>query len=158
MTSRSRNNWLWLTSPKNQRKNLNLREENPSTEAPPEDQIQGSKDNDPDSASGKSKKMIKFSKATEKSIRTIVNQHNKQVSENNLATWRRLGIATAKKVVRRGFGAYSTSHRPGVSRVAWGLARLKAFAYLLIRDRPQNSKYKADNDLLPKQHPKSTKV
>ena len=64
---------------------------------------------------------------------------------------------TAKAVVRRGFGAYSTSHRPGVSRNAWGLARLKAFGYLLINDKPKNPKYVGDNDLLPEQHPKHAK-
>jgi len=63
-------------------------------------------------------------------------------------------MPTAKAVVRRGFGAYSTSHRPGVSRNAWGLARLKAFGYLLMNDKPKNPKYLGDNDLLPKQHPK----
>ena len=69
-----------------------------------------------------------------------------------MASWRRLGMGTAKSVVRRGFGAYNTSHRPGVSRNAWGLARLRAFSYLLKNDRPKNSKYITDNDL----HQKNT--
>ena len=66
-------------------------------------------------------------------------------------------MGTAKAVVRRGFGAYSTSHRPGVSRQAWGLARLRAFSYLLKNDRPRYPKYKADNDLLPQEHPRYSK-
>ncbi len=66
-------------------------------------------------------------------------------------------VPTAKKVVRRGFGAFSTSHRPNMNRVQWGLARLKAFSYLLMNDKPRDAKYITDNDLLPKQHPKSTK-
>ena len=74
-----------------------------------------------------------------------------------MATWRKLKMGTAKAVVRRGFGAYSTSHRPGVSRQAWGLARLRAFSYLLKNDRPQNPAYKSDNDLLPEQHPRYSK-
>ncbi len=73
---------------------------------------------------------------------------------DGMASWRRLRMGTAKAVVRRGFGAYSTSHRPGVSRQAWGLARLRAFSYLLKNDRPQNPKYITDNDLLPKEHPR----
>jgi HK97 family phage prohead protease len=125
-----------------------------STPAPKKDQIKGSKKNKPGSAKGK-KGGITFSEATTKSIQTIVNEHNDEVS--NMASWRRLGMGTAKSVVRRGFGAYSTSHRPGVSRNAWGLARLRAFSYLLKNDRPKNSKYITDNDLLPKEHPRYTK-
>ena len=127
-----------------------------SEPAPKKDQIKGSKKNEPGSASGKSNN-IKFSEATEKSIATIVENHNEMVKDKGLATWRRMRTPTAKAVVRRGFGAYSTSHRPGVSRNAWGLARLKAFGYLLINDRPKNPKYVGDNDLLPEQHPKHSK-
>lgn len=159
MTSASRSRYLWLSTTrlKSRAKHVSQDDKDQGTKAPKEDQIEGSKDNEPGSASGSSKKMIKFSKQTERSIKTIVEEHNSKVTEKSMATWRRLGLATAKKVVRRGFGAYSTSHRPGVSRVAWGLARLKAFGYLLLNDRPQDSKYKADNDLLPKEHPKSSK-
>jgi HK97 family phage prohead protease len=121
------------------------------TPAPKKDQIKGSKKNKPGSAKGKAGG-IKFSEATTKSIKTVVDEHNEEVS--NMASWRRLGMGTAKSVVRRGFGAYSTSHRPGVSRNAWGLARLRAFSYLLKNDRPKNAKYITDNDLLPKEHPR----
>ena len=125
-----------------------------STPAPKKDQITGSKKNPQGSASGKAGD-IEFSEKTEKSIRTIVDEHNDEIK--GMADWRKLRQPTAKAVVRRGFGAYSTSHRPGVSRQAWGLARLRAFSYLLKNDKPQNSNYKADNDLLPKQHPRYTK-
>ena len=116
------------------------------------DQITGSSKNKPGSAAGKSGG-IKFSEATEKSIATIVENHNEQVKSKGMSTWRRLRMGTAKAVVRRGFGAFSTSHRPNVSRVAWGLARLKAFAYLMMNDKPKDPKYITDNDLLPKEHP-----
>ena len=125
-----------------------------STPAPKKDQITGSKKNPQGSASGKAGD-IEFSEKTEKAIRTIVDEHNDEIK--GMADWRKLRQPTAKAVVRRGFGAYSTSHRPGVSRQAWGLARLRAFSYLLKNDKPQNSNYKADNDLLPKQHPRYTK-
>ena len=128
-----------------------------STPAPPEDQIEGSKKNPKGSAGGDSDEDIKFSKQTEKSIQNRVDKHNEEVEEKGLATWRRMRVSTAKKVVRRGFGAFSTSHRPNMNRVQWGLARLKAYSYLLLNDKPQNAKYITDNDLLPKQHPKSTK-
>ena len=124
-----------------------------STPAPKEDQIEGSKTNPKGSADKESKEKIKFSEQTEKSIQTIIDEHNDEISSNNMASWRRLRMSVSKKVGRRGFGAYSTSHRPNVSRVAWGLARLKAFAYLMKNDKPKDPKYITDNDLLPKEHP-----
>ncbi len=128
-----------------------LSERAPSEPAPKEDQIKGSKKNKEGSATGKSNN-IKFNERTLKAINTIAKEHNESVSD--MASWRKLRIPTAKAVVRRGFGAYSGSHRPGVSRQAWGLARLKAFSYLLKKDRPKNSKYVGDNDLLPESHPR----
>ena len=125
-----------------------------STPAPKKDQIKGSKKNPKGSASGKSGG-IDFSESTEKSIRGRIEKHNEEVK--GMASWRKLRMGTAKAVVRRGFGAYSTSHRPGVSRQAWGLARLRAFSYLLKNDRPQNPAYKSDNDLLPTEHPRYSK-
>ena len=123
----------------------------PSTPAPKKDQIKGSKKNPKGSASGKAGG-IKFSEGTEKAIKNRIKEHNEEVE--GMASWRRLKASSAKAVVRRGFGAFSTSHRPGVSRQAWGLARLKAFSYLLKNDRPKNPNYKSDNDLLPKEHPR----
>jgi len=123
----------------------------PSTPAPKKDQVKGSKKNPQGSASGK-QGGIEFSESTEKAIRGRIEKHNEDVS--GMADWRKLKMGTAKAVVRRGFGAYSTSHRPGVSRQAWGLARLRAFSYLLKNDKPQNPAYRSDNDLLPKEHPR----
>ena len=123
----------------------------PSTPAPKKDQIKGSKKNKKGSASGKSGG-IKFSESTEKAIKNRITEHNEEVA--GMASWRKLKASSAKAVVRRGFGAFSTSHRPGVSRQAWGLARLKAFSYLLKNDKPKNPNYRSDNDLLPKEHPR----
>ena len=109
-----------------------------------------------DTVSNTSRSPLKFEKNRSK-IQNRVDKHNEEVEEKGLATWRRMRVPTAKKVVRRGFGAFSTSHRPNMNRVQWGLARLKAFSYLLMNDKPRDAKYITDNDLLPKQHPKSTK-
>ena len=100
--------------------------------APLKDRVKGSKVNKPGSAAGGGK--IVFSDSTDKQIRSII--RNSPVS-----------IKTARAVVRRGFGAYSTSHRPGVSRSAWGLARLKAFVRK-AKGFPGNKRYIQDNDLL----------
>ena len=136
----------------NEERNLDQRA--PSEPAPKKDQIKGSDKNKKGSASGKSNN-ISFNESTTKAIKTIVAEHNDIVKD--MASWRKLRIPTAKAVVRRGFGAYSGSHRPGVSRQAWGLARLKAFSYLLRNDRPKNTKYVGDNDLLPESHPRFSK-
>ena len=123
-----------------------------STPAPPEDQIEGSKTNPKGSAEGDSDVDIEFSEQTEKSIQTIIDEHNDEIKEK---IWHLAKVENVccQKVVQRGFGAFSTSHRPNVSRVAWGLARLKAFAYLMKNDKPKDPKYITDNDLLPKEHP-----
>ena len=59
-----------------------------------------------------------------------------------------------KAVYRRGAGAFSTSHRPGMSRQQWSMARVNAFLYLVRNGRPKDPKYITDNDLRPKGHPK----
>jgi hypothetical protein len=62
-----------------------------------------------------------------------------------------------KAVYRRGAGAFSSSHRPGMTRDGWAFARVNAFLRLLKSGRPANPNYKQDNDLLPAKHPRSSK-
>ena len=116
MTSEARQRYLYLI-----RQTKDDKEQ--STPAPKKDQIEGSKKNPKGSAGGDSDKDIKFSKQTEKSIQNRVDKHNEEVEEKGLATWRRMRVPTAKKVVRRGL-RISTSHRPN-ERVQWGLADLR---------------------------------
>ena len=67
-------------------------------------------------------------------------------------------VGQLKSVFQRGLGAYNTSRSPRVkSPSAWAFARVNAYLYLVKNGRPQNAKYVADNDLLPKKHPKSSK-
>jgi len=125
----------------------------PDRKAPKSDRIKGSKANSPGSASGSSKaRAVKFSDATETSLRNKVEAHNEKAPKG-----RRTSLATLKAVYRRGAGAYSTSHRPGKTRNQWAMARVNAFLKLLKSGRPENSAYVSDNDLLPASHPKSTK-
>ena len=79
----------------------------------------------------------------------VANNENPGDDPGKRATYTKLAA-----VYRRGAGAYSVSHRPGVSRGAWAMARVNAFLYLLRRGRPEDAKYKGDNDLLPKAHPR----
>jgi hypothetical protein len=118
------------------------------TPAPKKEQIFGSKTNDPNtSESIKSAEQIILSDKTIESIKTILDKHN---SVSN----KKVDINIAKAVVRRGMGAYSTSHRPTISdekpnnRVAWGLARLKAFLFKIKMGKSKSGKYSQDNDLI----------
>ena len=118
--------------------------------AKPEEQKRGSKKNPKDSAS-KPNKNIEVSKETEDKIKKLMQDHNSKDPKF------KANMAQLKAVFRRGAGAFSTSHAPGMDRSRWGLNRIKAFLYLLRNGRPSNPNYKQDNDLLPEGHPRSTK-
>ena len=112
------------------------------TPAPKKDRVYGSKTNKPESASTeKSGKSIRFSAKTLASIKSIIKGTG-------------ISLDTAKAVVRRGMGAYSSSHRPTISggkpnsRVAWGLARLNAFVYKAEHGKSKSGRYTQDDDLL----------
>jgi hypothetical protein len=123
-----------------------------SRPAPKKDRIKGSKRNAPGSAERKSARSIKFSKKTEDALRSKMEKHNEKAGDGRRAT-----LAMLKAVYRRGAGAYSSSHRPGVPRDAWAMARVNAFLRLLKSGRPAKSSYTQDNDLLPSGHPKSSR-
>lgn len=128
------------------------------TPAPKKDRIKGSKTNRKGSASSKrSAKSISFGVSLTEKIKKKVSAYN---SKNPR---KRITVSTAKAVVRRGMGAYSTSYRPTIrggrpnSRQAWGLARLNAFmrkksgsrtANGVVRSAPIKRAYTQDNDLL----------
>jgi hypothetical protein len=118
------------------------------TPAPKKEQIRGSKINRSGSASSKaSAKSIQFSEALDKTVRAKVSSHNLKYPNKKIT------VPTAKAVVRRGMGAYSTSHRPTISggapnsRTAWGLARLNKFMEKKV-GKPVKRAYIQDNDLL----------
>ena len=124
--------------------------------APPEDQIEGSAKNEPGSAAG-SGADIELSAATETALQTKSDDHNAAMSDAGRPAWTRVTVGKLRSVYRRGSGAYSTSHRPGISRAAWSMARVNAFLYLARTGRPQNPRYVGDNDLLHPDHPKYPK-
>lgn len=120
------------------------------TPSEPKERKRGSKKNPKDSAS-KPNNSIEVSDDTEKKIRALMEEHNSKGSKF------KANMAALKAVFRRGAGAFSSSHAPGMDRTRWGLSRIKAFLYLLRNGRPSNPNYKQDNDLLPSDHPRSTK-
>jgi HK97 family phage prohead protease len=131
-------------------------EEETRAPAPAKDQIVGSDKNKPDSAKGPGGD-IDFDEKTETGLRNKVKEHNEDMASKNKPDWTRTTLGQLKAVYRRGSGAYSTSHRPGISRAAWSMARVNAFLYLLRNGRPANKNYITDNDLLPKGHPRSSR-
>lgn len=124
--------------------------------APKEDQIEGSDKNAPGSAKGAGGD-IKLGEQTETGLRNKVKAHNEEMAADNRPAHTRTTYGQLAAVYRRGSGAYSTSHRPGISRAAWSMARVNAFLYLLKNGKPKNAAYVTDNDLLPKGHPKSSR-
>ena len=123
------------------------------TPAKPSERRKGSKKNKPGSAK-KPNKSIKVSKETEARLRKMMTEHNKKVASKGKGSKASMGML--KSVYRRGAGAFSRSHAPNMSRGGWGIARVKAFLYLLRNGRPSNPNYKQDNDLLPKSHPRAS--
>jgi len=121
------------------------------TPAKPSERKKSSKKNKPDSAKD-DKGKITFSQSTMEKLSKAMSEHNSK-DKGSKAT-----MGMLKAVYRRGAGAFSTSHAPNMSRDGWGMARVRAFLYLLRNGRPSNPNYKQDNDLLPKGHPRSSKA
>lgn len=121
------------------------------TPAPPKDRRRGSRRNR--SGSAESGGSISFSTEVTASLQSKMEDHNKKNTESS----KKATMAALKAVYRRGAGAFSTSHRPGMTRGQWAMARVNAYLYLLRNGRPSNPNYTTDNDLLPKGHPRSSK-
>lgn len=124
-----------------------------STPAKPSERITGSRRNPEGSASGK-RGGIEISKETEAALERKRDEHNEEHGEDPA---KRADLGALKAVFRRGAGAFSVSHRPGMTRNQWALGRVNAFLYLLRNGRPERASYTTDNDLLPEEHAKSTK-
>ena len=127
----------------------------PKTPAKRSERVRGSRRNKPGSASG-SRGGIKLSAAVEASLKNKVKEHNEKMEKRN-KDGRRVTLGMLKAVWRRGAGAFSSSHRPGMGRQQWAMGRVNAFLRLVSSGKPSNPKYTTDNDLLPKKHPRSTR-
>jgi hypothetical protein len=119
------------------------------TIAPKSERIYGSKINLPQSASSSA-----TAASIELSDSIITAIENKVEEHNRLHPTKKVSLSAAKAVVRRGMGAYSSSHRPTItggrpnSRVAWGLARLNAFLFKAANGESKSGRYNQDDDLL----------
>jgi len=120
------------------------------TPAPKKDRIKGSAKNPKGSASG-SRGGIKISDQAVKSLENMRDKHNDRYKAKS----KQVDLGKLKAVFRRGAGAFSVSHRPGMNRTQWGLARVKAFLKL-VGTGERKKAYTTDLDLLPKGHPQRT--
>jgi hypothetical protein len=121
------------------------------TPAKPSERIKGSKVNEKGSASS-SGKSIEVGSVLE-SLKAKVKEHNEKHGDSE---GKKVTLGMLKAVYRRGAGAFSSTHRPGMSRSGWGVARVNAFLKLVRSGSPSNPKYTTDNDLLPSGHPKKS--
>ena len=121
------------------------------TPAKPSERIKGSKKNKKGSASKANSKISVGSVLG--SLKEKVSSHNKKYGKEK---GKRVSLGMLKAVYRRGAGAFSSTHRPGMSRSGWGVARVNAFLKLVRSGRPSNPKYVQDNDLLPAGHPRKS--
>lgn len=121
------------------------------TPAKPSERIKGSKKNKEGSAS-KANSSISVGSVLS-SLKEKISSHNKKYGKEK---GKRVSLGMLKAVYRRGAGAFSATHRPGMSRSGWGVARVNAFLKLVRSGRPSNPKYVQDNDLLPAGHPRKS--
>ena len=121
------------------------------TKAPPKDRIKGGKNTGRAGSAGREK--IQLNERTNTALKNLVKEHN----EDNPQQSKKASLRTLQKVYLRGSGAFSTSHRPGMTRAQWSFGRVRAFLYLLKNGKPKSAKYITDNDLLPKGHPRAPK-
>jgi len=126
-----------------------------ATPAKPSERISGSSRNrEGSSASVSSASGIQLSQEQVRALATKAREHNARMREANKPAWSMTSTNALKAVMRRGMGAFSSSHRPNVtSRQQWGMGRVNAFLVMLEKGRPKNPKYTTDNDLLKDGHP-----
>ena len=122
------------------------------TPAPKSDQIKGSKTNPEGSASGK-RGGIEISESIARALQGMVDKHNDRYKAKS----KKVDLGSLKAVFRRGAGAFSVSHRPGMTRNQWAYGRVKAFLKLVGTGESKEA-YTGDLDLLPSGHPQKTEA
>lgn len=110
------------------------------TPAKPGERKKGSSKNKPGSAGTKSDKAIEFSKKVIEALKNKVKQHNAKHSK-------KVTLSQLKKVYRRGAGAFSSSHRPGMTRGGWAMARVNMFLKMVGGSKVKDTYRKADSDI-----------
>ena len=109
------------------------------TPAAPSERKRGSKRN-PKGSAKKGGGKITFSEKTTNTLKEKVKNHNSKYS-------RKVTLGQLKRVYRRGAGAFSTSHRPNMSRHGWAMARVNTFLKMMKGGKVKESYKKADSDI-----------
>ena len=109
------------------------------TPAEPSERKKGSKRNKKGSAK-KGGGKITFSEKTTNTLKEKVKTHNEKSSK-------KVTLGQLKRVYRRGAGAFSTSHRPNMSRHGWAMARVNTFLKMMRGGKVKESYRKADQDI-----------
>jgi hypothetical protein len=109
------------------------------TPAKPNEKKKGSSKNKPGSAGGKGGK-ITFSEKVLTSLKNKVKEHNAKHKK-------KVTLGQLKKVYRRGAGAFSQSHRPGMTRGGWAMARVNMFLKMKSGGKVKKSYRAADGDI-----------
>ena len=110
------------------------------TPSKPSERRKGSSRNKPGSAGTKTDKGIEYSKKVIEALKNKVKEHN---SKNK----KKVTLGQLKKVYRRGAGAFSSSHRPGMTRGGWAMARVNMFLKMVRGGKVKDSYRKADSDI-----------
>ena len=109
------------------------------TPAKPSEKKKGSSKNKPGSAGEKGSK-ITFSEQVLTSLKNKVKEHNEKHKK-------KVTLGQLKKVYRRGAGAFSQSHRPGMTRGGWAMARVNMFLKMKSGGKVKKSYRNADGDI-----------
>tara|TARA_Y100000004_G_scaffold90083_1_gene101033 strand:- start:7546 stop:9894 length:2349 start_codon:yes stop_codon:yes gene_type:complete len=100
--------------------------------------------------------MKKLSGRMAETIKNKVTEHNDKYGDDK---GKRVNSRMLEAVFRRGVGAYRTNpesvRRTVLGPEQWGIARVNAFLYAVRRGRFRSGQF--DRDLLPKDHPLSTR-
>ena len=110
------------------------------TPSKPSERRKGSSRNKPGSAGTKTDKGIEYSKKVIEALKNKVKEHNSKYSK-------KVTLGQLKKVYRRGAGAFSSSHRPGMTRGGWAMARVNMFLKMVRGGKVKDSYRKADSDI-----------
>jgi hypothetical protein len=106
--------------------------------------VKGSDENKAGSAASRSTGGgIEISEATEQALKNKIADFKKRNPGRKAPS-----LGTLKKVYRRGAGAFSTSHRPGMGRAQWAIARVNKFLTMAGGGSVKKSYRDADGDLL----------
>ena len=110
------------------------------TPAKPEEKRHGSSKNKKDSASSGESSSITFSEKITSALQAKAKEHNAKYEKKTT-------LSQLKKIYRRGAGAFSSSHRVGMTRGGWAMARVNMFLKMLRGGSVKDSYRKADQDV-----------